>query len=153
MAMHQFAKEEVEEMNKEADHNKVARESEEILKRNNSGPDSRRQIAMESNLVVGALVATVTFTAGLTVPGGFMSNGSEDQGLAVLTNKAAFQAFTVFNTLAFVCSVFPVIHMFHNSLLLRHHIRLRCVRLAEACTTFSIFAMVLAFCSGRKLVE
>ena len=41
--------------------------------------------SMESHLVVAALIATVTFAAGFTLPGGYVQNGSNNQGMAVLS--------------------------------------------------------------------
>ncbi|KDO40326.1 hypothetical protein CISIN_1g039863mg, partial [Citrus sinensis] len=49
----------------------------------------------ESHLVVAALIATVTFTAGITVPGGYINGIDPDQGAAVLAKRSAFQAFVV----------------------------------------------------------
>lgn len=57
--------------------------------------------------VIAVLVATVTFAAGLTVPGGFNSsdNGPTSQGLATLGNKWAFQVFIVCDSMAMYCSM------------------------------------------------
>ncbi|RVW72861.1 Protein accelerated cell death 6 [Vitis vinifera] len=39
----------------------------------------------ESHMIVAALIATVTFAAGFTLPGGYIQNESNNQGLAVLS--------------------------------------------------------------------
>lgn len=55
-------------------------------------------------MIVAALVATVTFTAGFTIPGGFNGNEGPNQGLAILTRKDAFKAFMVTDAIAFLLS-------------------------------------------------
>uniref|UniRef100_A0A0D3DT43 PGG domain-containing protein n=1 Tax=Brassica oleracea var. oleracea TaxID=109376 RepID=A0A0D3DT43_BRAOL len=50
----------------------------------------------------------MTFTAGLTLPGGY--NGSAPNlGMAVLTKKTAFQVFLVCDTLAMYCSIIIIV--------------------------------------------
>jgi hypothetical protein len=44
---------------------------------------------IEAHIVVAALVATVTFAAAITMPGGYKNDG----GTAVLINNAAFAVF------------------------------------------------------------
>ena len=51
-------------------------------------------------MIVAALVATVTFAAGFTLPGGY-----NDNGMAILTKRAAFKAFIVTDTIAVILSV------------------------------------------------
>jgi hypothetical protein len=63
--------------------------------------------ALETNLLVAMLVATVTFAAAFTMPGGYKSDGP-DQGLANLVAKVAFKAFVIFDTTAFLFSVTAV---------------------------------------------
>ena len=54
----------------------------------------------ETNLLVVTLIATVTFTAAFTVPGGYNQNESKngDDGLAVLRKRTAFGVFLIANT-------------------------------------------------------
>ncbi|XP_071695555.1 protein ACCELERATED CELL DEATH 6-like [Rutidosis leptorrhynchoides] len=52
-------------------------------------------------LLVSALVATMTFVAGFTMPGGTKSSGKHE-GMASMTNKIQFQLFVIFDSIA-VC--------------------------------------------------
>ena len=56
------------------------------------------------HLVVDTLIATVAFTAGITMPGGFGDHDGPHPGSAVLTGNAAFKAFVITNTIAMVQS-------------------------------------------------
>ncbi|KAM6542222.1 hypothetical protein CsatB_006669 [Cannabis sativa] len=68
----------------------------------------------ESTLVAAALIATVTFTAGFTLPGGYISDDKvghgkqQQQGSAVLRNNTAFQVFIITDTIAMVLSTTSV---------------------------------------------
>ncbi|KAJ8448049.1 hypothetical protein Cgig2_028925 [Carnegiea gigantea] len=64
---------------------------------------SRRDVTQmrETISLVAALLATITFTAGFTLPGGF--NG--DNGEAILAKKAAFLVFLIADTYAMCCSM------------------------------------------------
>ena len=55
-------------------------------------------------LVVDGLIATVTFAAGITMPGGFIGIDGSHQGSAVLTRNTAFRAFVITDTIAMVQS-------------------------------------------------
>ena len=57
--------------------------------------------------VIGVLVATVSFTAGLTVPGGFNSSddGPAGQGMATLADQRMFQVFIICDTIAMSFSI------------------------------------------------
>jgi hypothetical protein len=65
--------------------------------------------ARESHLVVAALIATVTFAAAFTVPGGYKSN----QGTAILAKKNAFIAFIISDTISMVLSICAVFIHFY----------------------------------------
>jgi hypothetical protein len=67
----------------------------------------------DSHLIVSILIATVTFAAGLTMPGGYVNDKGHDQGSAILTKVSAFKAFVVTDTLALTLSSAAVsIHVF-----------------------------------------
>ncbi|KAH7675646.1 26S proteasome regulatory complex subunit PSMD10 protein, partial [Dioscorea alata] len=59
--------------------------------------------------LLSILIATVTFTAGFTVPGGYSSGSSSNdniqEGTAILSNKFCFKVFLISNALAMVCSL------------------------------------------------
>lgn len=55
-------------------------------------------------LLVATLVATVTFTAGFTMPGGYR-NSDPDQGIATMLAKVKFQEFVICDSLAMYISI------------------------------------------------
>ncbi|XP_022143169.1 ankyrin-2-like [Momordica charantia] len=164
MTMHQSAKAQLEKMNKELRENgreEKKTSSSFILNKKSDDQNSELHAALEVILLVAMLVATVTFAAGFTVPGGFISSNGEDQGLAILTKKPAFKVFIVFNTLAFCCSVFAVLFQLHSSLIdyqrrgsqcQDHQLRVRYIKITAFFTTVAILALVLAFSSGTFVV-
>ena len=46
---------------------------------------SEMKKTIKSHMIVAALIATVTFAAGFTLPGGYVQSGSNNQGMAVLS--------------------------------------------------------------------
>ncbi|XP_049403695.1 protein ACCELERATED CELL DEATH 6-like [Solanum stenotomum] len=75
-------------------------------------PEKSRENTMKAaqiHLVVAALIMTVTFTAGFTLPGGFDSDRvSPDKGMAILLKSTSFGVFVVTNAIAFTCSAAAV---------------------------------------------
>jgi hypothetical protein len=59
----------------------------------------------QSRTVASALIATVTFAAAFTVPGGFVADDHARAGTAILARRFAFRAFVVCDTMAFLCSI------------------------------------------------
>ncbi|XP_058079022.1 ankyrin repeat-containing protein At2g01680-like [Magnolia sinica] len=58
--------------------------------------------------LVAGLIATVTFTAAFTMPGGYKNDGP-NQGTAVLMKQWSFKAFLLSNTIALCCSLIVVV--------------------------------------------
>ncbi|KAM7466854.1 hypothetical protein LguiB_014416 [Lonicera macranthoides] len=57
------------------------------------------------HMIVATLIATVSFIAGFTIPGGFIQSGSAYQGMAIFTRQLAFQAFIIADTLTILLSI------------------------------------------------
>ena len=56
-------------------------------------------------LVVATLIATVTFSAAFTMPGGFNNNAGSGQGLALLDSNKHLKWFIISDTIAMTCSI------------------------------------------------
>lgn len=60
-------------------------------------------------LVVATLVATVTFAAGFTFPGGYNASSDPNPGTATMLHKGGFQLFIISNTMAMYASIHAVV--------------------------------------------
>ena len=106
----------------------------------------------ETELVVAALIATVTFTAGFTVPGGFKSGGV-DEGMAALSKRTAFRVFLIANTLAFGLSITSVYIHFSNATMSKEVVpRRKVLGITPVFTWYSTMALLVAFISGTYTV-
>ncbi|KAL0005506.1 hypothetical protein SO802_013067 [Lithocarpus litseifolius] len=83
--------EEKEQTAKENEVKNAVSESKDVTGNSISKSEILRS-AGETNLLVAMIIATVTFTAAFTVPGGYESGG-DNRGLAVLSKQAAFKVF------------------------------------------------------------
>ena len=110
--------------------------------------------AGETNLLVATIIATVTFTAAFTVPGGYESGG-DNQGLAILSKQAAFKVFVIANALAFGFSTASMLVYTYSANIRRVLLltdRKRKTKLALLLAYYSIVAMLIAFISGTYAV-
>ncbi|KAF9661804.1 hypothetical protein SADUNF_Sadunf19G0107000 [Salix dunnii] len=112
--------------------------------------------ARESHLVVAALIATVTFAAAFTLPGGYKS----DQGTAILAKKAAFIVFVISDAISMVFSTSSVfIHFllaflqgFFNRIFIANETIEMLFALATLFTMIGMGTMIIAFITGTFAV-
>ncbi|XP_010242942.1 PREDICTED: protein ACCELERATED CELL DEATH 6 [Nelumbo nucifera] len=101
-------------------------------------------------VLVATLVATITFAAGVTMPGGYR-NDEPNQGMAVLHEKPTFHVFVISNTLAMYVSMILVVTLIWAQLgdydLLVFALKLSLPLLGMALTM-----MAIAFAAGVYLV-
>ncbi|KAK6929191.1 Ankyrin repeat, partial [Dillenia turbinata] len=126
---------------KEEEKDKAEEEEMEILKK-----------VGDTHLIVAALIATVTFAAGFTVPGGYDGNEGPNQGMAILSKKTAFKAFVVSDTIAMVLSTTAVFIYFVMAM--RNEVAKLTIFLASAAFLLILAsaAMVIAFMTGMYAV-
>ncbi|KAM7462649.1 hypothetical protein LguiA_030770 [Lonicera macranthoides] len=112
--------------------------------------EERKQIweTAQTHIIVATLIATITFAAGFTMPGGFIQSGSSHQGMAVLTKSTAFQAFIISDTIALVLSTSAIFIYFSASLYGDLELVLRLVSTAVILNVFALLAMMVAFVTG-----
>ncbi|KAL3724081.1 hypothetical protein ACJRO7_036149 [Eucalyptus globulus] len=60
---------------------------------------------------VDTLVATVTFTAGFTLPGGYNASGDPHPGTAVILHNPVFQVFVISDMIAMHCSILGAVSL------------------------------------------
>uniref|UniRef100_A0A166CS11 PGG domain-containing protein n=1 Tax=Daucus carota subsp. sativus TaxID=79200 RepID=A0A166CS11_DAUCS len=105
-----------------------------------------------TQILVTALITTVTFTVGFTMPGGLHKSGEVTEGLVVLSRKRAFNAFMLSDALALLMSTSSLFFYFLESMNEDPHQ----VSLLNASSTvlniLSIIGMMLTFIAGTYVV-
>ncbi|KAL6274219.1 hypothetical protein ACE6H2_024911 [Prunus campanulata] len=123
------------------------------LKENKGGEDRNKTNSVrEAHLVVAALIATVTFAAGFTIPGGYQSDKGPEQGFAVLSKHAAFKAFVITNTLALCMSSFSVLMHLYVSMHTKRKGISAAFDVVLYITMLALILMVVAFLTGTYAV-
>ncbi|TYG74958.1 hypothetical protein ES288_D04G225700v1 [Gossypium darwinii] len=113
----------------------------------------------DAHLVVAGLIATITFAAAITIPGGLQTEKGSERGTPLLIDEAAFEAFVVTNAMAFILSVSALsIHFEIVNLLLSKLIFWRPDMIVSRTQSVSnllgraVIAMVIAFSTGSYVV-
>ncbi|XP_074332316.1 protein ACCELERATED CELL DEATH 6-like [Apium graveolens] len=101
-------------------------------------------------LLVSTLVATVTFAAGFTMPGGY-SNSEPDEGMATLLNKITFQVFVICDTIALYSAIMVAVTLIWAQLG-DLTLVLNALKVAIPLLGISLTMMSLAFMAGVYLV-
>lgn len=105
-----------------------------------------------TQIIVTALIATVTFTVGFTMPGGYHQSGEDDQGLVLLSRKTVFNVFMVADALALVLSISSLFLYFISSMYEDPYQVSKFNAASTGLNIVSIMAMMLTFISGTYVV-
>lgn len=109
--------------------------------------------AKDSHLVVAALVATVTFAAAFTLPGGYISDKDDAaNGTPILSRSSAFKAFVISDTIAMALSISSVFIYFISVMLGYGPKYYWLIRTAFRFIFLAMGAMVVAFVTGTYAV-
>ncbi|KAH7842486.1 hypothetical protein Vadar_005841 [Vaccinium darrowii] len=71
-----------------------------------TSPDEKLKSFINTMALVAALIATLTFAAAFTMPGGY-NNSPDNSGVATLVKKTALKVFILSDTLAMCCTAAP----------------------------------------------
>ena len=106
----------------------------------------------KTQAVVDALISTVTFAAGITVPGGFVQDG-RNAGSAILMKNDSFKAFIILDTIAMVLStsalfIYLIMPIWIHATRVTFAVRRFFSDIAILLTILAMGTMVLAFATG-----
>ncbi|KAF2314735.1 hypothetical protein GH714_030252 [Hevea brasiliensis] len=109
--------------------------------------------AKDSHLVAAALVATVTFAAAFTLPGGYISDeNNAEKGNPILSKNSAFKAFIISDTIAMALSISSVFIYFIMVMLGYKPKYYWLIKTAFRLIFLAMGAMVVAFVTGTYAV-
>ncbi|WCJ32761.1 ankyrin repeat family protein [Euphorbia peplus] len=133
-------------------HNEIVK-AEDHIRKPKHAPTHYKELA-NINLIIATIVATVTFTAAVTVPGGYNSDSQDEHaaGTAILTEKAAFQAFVIANSVAFGFSTALLTLRFWYAIARKDEHAKTVLKWSLMFRNWAVFAMVVAFLAGQYAV-
>lgn len=107
---------------------------------------------IESNtlLLVATLIATVTYAAGFTMPGGY-NNSTPHQGMETMLSKQMFQVFVIYDTIAMYSAIMVAVTLIWAQLG-DVTLVLNALKLALPLLGLSLMMMSVAFMFGVCLV-
>ncbi|KAK1586608.1 hypothetical protein Q3G72_004195 [Acer saccharum] len=130
----------------------VEDEGNRMSSKSNNGKANLTKKTGQTELVAATLIATVTFAAGFTVPGGFVADKGPDQGAAILTRNTAFRAFVILNTISMFLSSLAVIYHLDATHIPYTRKLFKQMRLQQLLLGYAMMAMIGAFLSGTCAV-
>ena len=131
---------------------------------------SEMKKTIKSHMMVAALIATVTFAAGFTLPGGYVQSGSNNQGMAVLSlptinttngkdrdmanaTRLNFRTFVMEDSIAMLLSMCAIGIYFFASFPIKDKKTVQAyVWCGYTLTMCAMAAMVIAFVEGLQAV-
>nr|XP_029124417.1 protein ACCELERATED CELL DEATH 6 isoform X2 [Elaeis guineensis] len=117
------------------------------LQKNQEAEINQYRAFANNLIIVAVLIATVTFAAAFTLPGGYKGDSSSNAGSAILANRAAFKAFLVSDSLAMISSISVAIILLRTGSL-DHDIRLYSLITAMKLLWVALGGMFVAFATG-----
>ncbi|KAG4153460.1 hypothetical protein ERO13_D04G184600v2 [Gossypium hirsutum] len=147
----------IKELLEELENDQVAEEPVRHFRLPNVSTE-RLEAIRNTHLIVAALIATVTFAAAITVPGGLESEKGSKQGTPFLIHEAAFKVFVVTNALAFIFSVsalfiyFGVLDILLSRFKFWRQTVLYRTRSVSGLLGYATLAMMIAFSTGSYVV-
>lgn len=108
-----------------------------------------RNSSNDNLIVVSVLIFTLSFAAGFTLPGGYMSDSAgADEGTAVLADRVVFKMFVLSNTMALVTSLIATYCLIQDRFLEKY----QHVQNVKLSLRFSIIMIMIAFGTGTYAV-
>ncbi|XP_074562533.1 uncharacterized protein LOC141819058 [Curcuma longa] len=99
-------------------------------------------------LIIAVLIATVTFAAAFTIPGGYKNDSGSDEGKAILSSKASLKAFLISDTVAMVSSLITAVALINFGFLGDRVGWVQRLMYAISVLQVAIVSMGVAFASG-----
>ncbi|KAB1226727.1 hypothetical protein CJ030_MR1G007960 [Morella rubra] len=125
----------------------------EAVKERERKIEDRLQKESGAHLVMATLITTVTFAAGITMPGGFVGGEGPHPGSVVLMRSVAFKAFIIIDSISMMLSSCTSILLYLLLPLLDEtEYRVTFFNLAWVLNVVAMAAMVLSFITGMYAV-
>ncbi|XP_074374830.1 uncharacterized protein LOC141715252 [Apium graveolens] len=105
-----------------------------------------------TQIIVTALITTVTFTVGFTMPGGYHQSGEPEEGLVLLSKKKVFEVFMVSDAIALALSITSLFIYFISSVYDDPHQVSKFDIASIVLNIVSVIAMILTFTAGVYVV-
>ncbi|XP_074339526.1 protein ACCELERATED CELL DEATH 6-like isoform X2 [Apium graveolens] len=105
-----------------------------------------------TQIIVTALITTVTFTVGFTMPGGYHQSGEPEEGLVLLSKKKAFEVFMISDASALALSITSLFIYFISSMYDDPDQVSKFDAASTGLNIVSVIAMILTFIAGIYVV-